>query len=172
MLNLFILANNLKKISSFPFNLEKDDINSNNNENYFRYFITNDFHFNLKINKNDNILLDIVSVPNDYNYKQVLYEYQKPNNKIKKICTLSLKYENILKSNSYFYSDFIYKDYPYQKLIYQCLNKYLPNEIINLILKLLKLKIHFCFYINNSIINNNSLYLSKPSVYIPNFNLS
>ena len=61
------------------------------------------------------------------------------------------------------YTSYIYINYPYKSFIYTIFNKTLPNELIDIIIKYLKIKINYRF----TLISLNKIYLTQPKINIP-----
>ena len=157
MFNLFIISKNDNKISTYPFILHDND-----NKNKF-YLINNDFHFSLNIKNSEDI--DIVKSPKKLNYKQTLNKYNE--NNIDILFSFKLDFNHIIENYSLNYSNFIYKPYPFKKFIYKYFNNIIPNELIDIIIQYLKIKIEYSFFVRE--INNNSLFLSKPIIILPSY---
>lgn len=91
----------------------------------------------------------------------ILFEFELDiNSIIEKIYSI---YNIIGYSTKIPYTHFFYINFPNKKLIYTIFSYVLPNEIIDIIIKYLKLKINYRF----TLISLNNIYLTEPKISIP-----
>lgn len=91
----------------------------------------------------------------------ILFEFILDKNSI--IDKLYSNYDNIYYSAQFPYTHFFYINFPNTSLIYSIFSYIFPNEIIEIIIKHLKIKINYRFtlhYLNN-------IYLTHPKINIP-----
>jgi len=127
-----------------PF-IQKKHIYGIFNENDFKILINKKLQYTFFISKNNTILFEFVIDINSILDK--LYS----------------SYERIGYSTQIPYTHFFYINYPYKSLIYTIFSKNLPNEIIDIIIKHLKIKINYRFTLHYL----NHIYLTKPKINIP-----
>lgn len=127
-----------------------------------------DFSYN--VTKYDNIVFDIFCLNKNDNKTKILNNLnKKKNSNIKSILKFKLNY-NLLQNMKNFNNNHIL-NIKYDKVyfIFKILERYLPNELIYIILGYLEEKIEFNFKINElSNISNNfeTLYISNPTFFI------
>jgi hypothetical protein len=115
------------------------------NENDFKILINKKIKYNFFISKNNSILFEFVIDVNSI------------------IDKLYTSYDRIGYSTQIPYTHFFYINYPNKSLIYSIFSYILPNEIIEIIIKHLKLKINYRFTLHYL----NHIYLTQPKINIP-----
>lgn len=115
------------------------------NENDFKILINKKIKYNFFISKNNSILFEFVIDVNSI------------------IDKLYTSYDRIGYSTQIPYTHFVYINYPNKSLIYSIFSYILPNEIIEIIIKHLKLKINYRFTLHYL----NHIYLTQPKINIP-----
>ena len=131
-----------------------------------KIFSESPFELSIKLNKDEEIKMFIVycnSRENVYNYLLNIEnkDYEKQN-QLNILKTFKISYNNL----DYSFDRIYYclkRHYPYDILIFRILIEYLPVELINMILKLLKQEIVVSFKINKARFEN-SYYFCLPSV--------
>lgn len=115
------------------------------NENYFKIRINNKLEYTFFISKNNTILFEFVIDINSI------------------LDTLYSSYDRIGYSTQIPYTHFFYINFPNKSLIYTIFSYILSNEIIDIIIKHLKIKINYRFTLQYL----NHIYLTQPRINIP-----
>jgi len=142
------IENNSVITSKTPLNpfIQNKQIYGLYNENDFKILINKKLQYTFFISKNNTILFEFVIDINSILDK------------------LYASYDRIGYSTQIPYTHFFYINFPNKSLIYSIFSHIFPNEIIEIIIKHLKIKINYRFtlhYLNN-------IYLTHPKINIPN----
>ena len=122
------------------------------------YGLLNENNFKILIDKNKKHNFFIST---DRNINNKIFEFELDIKSI--INKLYSSYHIIGYSTKIPYTSYIYINYPYKSFIYTIFNKNLPKELIDIIIKYLKIKINYRF----TLISLNKIYLTQPKINIP-----
>jgi hypothetical protein len=125
-------------------------------KNIYSLFDQNDFKIEI-----DEKQKYIFFISTNRNINTKIFEFELDINSI--IEKLYSSYDIIGYSTKIPYTSYIYINYPYKSVIYAIFNKTLPNELIEIIIKYLKIKINYRF----TLISINNIYLTQPKINIP-----
>jgi len=141
------IDNNSIITSQTPLNIfiKRNHIYGLFNENDFKILINKKLEYNFFISKNNTILFEFIIDINSILDK--LYS----------------SYDRIGYSTQIPYTHFFYINFPNKTLLYNIFSYVLPNEIIDIIIKHLKIKINYRFTLHYL----NHIYLTQPKINIP-----
>ena len=125
-------------------------------KNIYSLFDQNDFKIEI-----DEKQKYIFFISTNRNINTKIFEFELDINSI--IEKLYSSYDIIGYSTKIPYTSYIYINYPHKSFIYAIFNKTLPNELIEIIIKYLKIKINYRF----TLISINNIYLTQPKINIP-----